>query len=96
MKHYIIVKFKDSITLQEQEGLRLQIARLFEPATRLGGVHEVSLYPALLRSDKRYDLMICMDMEKEALDAFDHSDIHCLWKERFSGFIAHKAIFDCE
>lgn len=94
MKHYIIVKYKDSV--RERKILYHEISELFSRAAQLEGVTSISLSPAVLVSEKRYDLMICIDMEKEALDAFDQSDIHRLWKENYSQYIAHKAIFDCE
>lgn len=94
MKHYIIVKYKDSV--QERQILYREISELFSRATRLEGITSVSLSSAILVSEKRYDLMICMDMKKEALEAFDLSEIHRLWKENYSRYIAHKVIFDCE
>lgn len=94
MKHYIIVKYKDSV--HDQQILYHEISELFSRATQLEGVTSISLSPAILVSEKRYDLMICIDMKREALEAFDLSDIHRLWKENYSQYIAHKAIFDCE
>ena len=42
------------------------------------------------------DLMIVVDMEKSALEAWDASALHRRWKERFGSLLASKAIFDCE
>ncbi len=94
MKHYILVKFHD--TAPDKERLYPDIAQLFAGAVGMEGVRQVSLFPAVLVSEKRYDLMICIDMEREALAAFDQSSLHRLWKERFASTIAHKVIFDCE
>ena len=94
MKHYIIVKFND--TIKDRQLLLRQISQLFSQAANIDGVLGVSVHPAVLMSEKRYDLMICMDMEKEeALALFDQSSVHRLWKESFSQYIAHKVIFDC-
>lgn len=42
----------------------------------------------------RYDLMITIDMDEEALAAYDASDPHHEWKETFGDLIEKKAIFD--
>lgn len=44
----------------------------------------------------RYDLLILICMDKTALPAFDESEVHHVWKDTYTPFIAQKAIFDCE
>lgn len=44
----------------------------------------------------RYDLMIKMDLSKNALREFDDGEIHKEWKEKFRKYITSKTIFDCE
>ncbi len=94
MQHYIIVKYNE--TAIDREALLKEIGSLFEQAVRMDGIHSVEVRPAVLMSDIRYDLMICMEMEREALAAFDASFIHSQWKSGYSGYIRHKVIFDCD
>ena len=46
--------------------------------------------------ENRYDLMIEIDMEPEALDAYDRSVWHHQWKEQYGSLLEKKAIFDHE
>lgn len=94
MFHYILVRYNDQAT--NREDLRQEIAALFDRALELPGVEEVQLHSAVIESPTRYDLMIVMRMQKDALAAFDASPIHREWKERFARYIDAKAIFDCE
>ncbi len=94
MKHYIIVKFNELAT--DRDALFSDIFALFKQAETLPGIHKVSLHQACIHSEIRYDLMIILDMEKEALSFFDASFIHREWKANFANYLAHKVIFDCE
>jgi Stress responsive A/B Barrel Domain. len=94
MQHYIIVKFNDFAANHDE--LIAEITTLFKQAESLPGVYSVSVRRACILSDIRYDLMVIMDMEREALATFDASPIHREWKERFGKYLKHKVIFDCE
>lgn len=94
MLHYILVRYNDRAA--DREDLRQEIAALFDRALELPGVEEVRLHSAVIESPARYDLMIVMRMQKDALAAFDASSIHREWKERFARYVDAKAIFDCE
>ena len=94
MQHYIIAKLND--TAPNLEALLPDIQALFKKAEALPGVQRVTVHSACLHSEIRYDLMIVVDMEKNALAAFDASPIHSEWKERFAQYLKHKVIFDCE
>lgn len=72
------------------------IRALFLETLRIPGIHDVSLYPNIIHRPNRYDLMIVIAMEKEALPAYDASEPHHRWKETYGQYIASKAIFDCE
>ena len=96
MKHYIIVKFIPEITKKNIDEFAEQIKRLFENAREIEGVHEISVFKNCIDLDNRYDIMIEMDMEKEALSAYDGSQWHALWKHEYGRFIAQKTIFDRE
>ena len=46
--------------------------------------------------DNRYDVLIVLDMERDALPLYDGSAPHHRWKEEFGPLLAQKAIFDFE
>lgn len=94
MKHYIIVKFNSDG--KAYENLCSEIRKLFQGSLEIQGVHSVAFHTSVMDLPNRYDLMICMEMEKEALPLFDGSEIHAAWKKNFSGYLESKAIFDCE
>lgn len=94
MKHYIIVRYNDLVS--DVGDINQQIKVLFASAAELDGIHSVSVHPAVIHSEIRYDLMIQMDMNAESLAIFDASDIHKQWKANFAHLIAHKVIFDCD
>lgn len=94
MLHHILVRYNDQVS--DKQFLCGEIAALFDRALELPGVEEVQLHSAVIESPARYDLMIVMRMQKDALAAFDASPIHREWKERFARYIDAKAIFDCE
>lgn len=107
MKHYIIVKWnKERLhlpaqTRNGQEGRALEdlyqgIAALFQQSLELEGVHEVSFHPSVIDMPNRYDLMICVEMDREALERFDASGIHARWKAEYGRYLEAKAIFDCD
>ena len=93
MKHYIIVKFKDDY---DKEKLYISIKELFNKAIEIEGVKGLDVYTSCIDLPNRYDLMIKMDLSKEALKVFDNSEIHKRWKEEYGTYIANKTIFDCE
>ena len=60
------------------------------------GIHNVSLYPNVIERENRYDLLIEIDMEPDALEAYDCSVWHRQWKEQYGALLDKKAIFDYE
>ena len=93
MQHYIIVKFTEGTDVK---ALKEPVSRIFEETLSIPGIHSVDV--RLSNSDRanRYDMMIVMDMEKEALPAYDVSEPHKRWKSQYGDITAKKAIFDCE
>lgn len=93
MKHYIIVKFREGTDFQTLEG---PVRNIFEETLDIPGIHSVDI--RLSNSDRanRYDMMIMMDMDKEALPAYDVSEPHLRWKSEYGEIIEKKAIFDCD
>ena len=62
----------------------------------LPGIWSVVVHPSCSDRANRYDLMIEIGMDPEALPAYDACEPHHVWKEQYGGAIAHKVIFDCE
>ena len=93
MKHYIIVKFVEGTDVK---ALVDPVKAIYDETLSIPGVHSVDF--KLSNSDRanRYDLMIVMDMDKEALPAYDVSAPHLRWKTEYGDRVAKKAIFDCD
>lgn len=96
MLHHIIVKFNDDITPERKKEIAAQAAALFEGLKQMPGIHDVALHTSCIDRPNRYDLMIEISMEKDALPSYDDCEIHHKWKTDFGAFIRSKAIFDCE
>ena len=94
MKHYIIAKYNDSVS--DREAVTGAVKALFSSEGSIPGVHGCEIHTNCTDRSTRYDLMIVVDMEKSALEAWDASALHHQWKERFGSLLASKVIFDCE
>ena len=92
MRHHILVKWSNDLPRPDNAA----IAALFQSALTIPGIHSVSLHPNVTNRPNRYDLLILLCMDKEALPTFDASEVHHTWKDTYTPFIAQKAIFDCE
>ena len=93
MKHFIIVKWKDPAAMKPELPV---IEALFRETLSIPGIRSVDVYPSCSDRANRYDLMIEIGMDAEALPAYDACEPHRIWKERYGESIAQKAIFDCE
>lgn len=96
MKHDILIKYNAEVTKQQKVDLIPEIQALFEHTTEIPGIRGVTLYPNVVERENRYDLLIEIDMEREALDTYDHSVWHKQWKEQYAHLLEKKAIFDHE
>lgn len=96
MKHHILVKFKPELTAADKKALLPELTTLFEGALSLPGIGSAELFPNCVDRENRYDLMIVIGMDRDALPAWDASEPHLIWKERYGGLVEKKAIFDCE
>ncbi|MDD2647762.1 MAG: hypothetical protein PHI27_03105 [Eubacteriales bacterium] len=94
MKHHILVKLTEKAKAQPE--LYDEVEKLFSQSTEIAGVHGVCVSKNIVDRPNRYDLMIVIDMDRSALDAYDSSDMHLRWKREFSSRILQKAIFDCD
>lgn len=93
MRHFIIVKLKEP---KAKEALAAPVKALFDRTLAIPGIHEVKLHLSCSEWSNRYDMMIEMLMEPEALPAYDASEPHLRWKQEYGSYIEAKAIFDCE
>lgn len=96
MRHFIIVKFNDDLSKRAKEEIIENAKNLFAPIIQQAGIKSVIFHTSCIDRPNRYDLMIEITMEKEALCSYDDCEIHHKWKNDFSKFIKSKAIFDCE
>ena len=94
MKHDILVKYTTGITKEQKSALIPEIKELFDHTTEIPGIHAVKLYPNVVERENRYDLLIEIDMDREALEAYDNSVWHKKWKEQYGHLLEKKAIFD--
>lgn len=94
LKHHIIVKYNALVT--DKQAMQAEIEQFFAPAGEIEGVHRVSFYPNCIPVENRFDLMIVLEMDKEALPNWNTSKLHLQWKEQYGRYILSKAIFDCE
>ena len=97
MKHCIIVIFISEIP-EEQTVLILRgINSLFQRSLEIEGIQKINIFQNCIAQANRADLMIEMQMERDALSKFDCSEIHAEWKSEYGKFISAKTIFDyCE
>ena len=88
MKHLILVKWKE--TVDDASQLKDEAEALFRETLAIPGIHGVKAIPGLKTAANRYDLMIAIDMDRDALPA------HKRWKAEYGERIEKKAIFDAE
>ncbi len=93
MKHYIIVKFEEGT---DTASLEEPVYGIFRETLQIPGIKKVEIKLSSSDRPNRYDMMIIMDMDREALPAYDVSEPHLRWKLQYGGIIAKKAIFDCD
>ena len=94
MKHCILVKWNSLV--EDKKSLLPEIQSIFDKLLTLNGVKKVKILENIVDRSNRYDLMICIDMDKDILPIYDESIPHHEWKEKFGKFVENKAIFDFE
>lgn len=94
MKHHIIVKFNETVTDKNRIGN--EALALFSELKGSNGIHDVQVKMNCIPRDNRFDMMIIVDMDKDALAFYDESNQHKKWKKDYSCYILNKAIFDSE
>ena len=93
MEHYIIVKFTEGTDVK---ALVEPVRGIFEETLSIPGVRSLDIRVSNSDIENRFDLMIIITMEKEALPAYAASEPHIRWKREYGDRIAKKAIFDCD
>ena len=95
MKHCIIAKYTPE-AYPKREELLPRIREIFSAAGAIPGVHGAEVLPNCVDRSNRYDVMIVLDMDREALPLYDDSEMHHRWKDEFGPLLEKKAIFDYE
>lgn len=93
MEHYIIVKFTGGTDVK---ALVEPVRGIFEETLEIPGIHSLDIRVSNSDIANRFDLMIIITMEKEALSAYAASEPHIRWKKEYGDRIEKKAIFDCD
>lgn len=94
MLHHILVKWTDAVT--DKAVLAAEVEALFQGVLQVEGVHGVTVHPNVIDRPNRYDLLIRIDMDAQALPAYDDCPTHHRWKDEYGHLVAKKAIFDCD
>lgn len=94
MLHHILVKLKESPA--DREAFRREVEGVFEGVLAIPGVHSVKVLSNVIDRPNRYDLMIVISMDRDALPLYDASEAHLRWKADYGHLIDKKAIFDCD
>lgn len=94
MLHHILVKWTDEVS--DKAALAAEVERLFQGVLTVNGVCGVTVHPNVINRPNRYDLLIRIDMDENALPAYDDCPTHHRWKDEYGHLVAKKAIFDCD
>lgn len=93
MKHLIIVKSAPGV---DAHAFAKEAENHFKDILTLSGIHQVKVIEGIREHENRYHFIIEIDMDREALPAYNESRCHHEWKEKYGGRIEKKAIFDYE
>ena len=93
MRHHILVKFIEGTDVDARIA---PIREIFAGTLSIPGVRKVEIKRNCVDRPNRYDLMIVLEMDPEALPVYDESEPHKRWKTEYGPITAQKAIFDCE
>ena len=94
MKHCILIKWNKEV-IDKHEFVK-NVRSIFDKLLEIDGIHGVEYLENCIDRANRFDLLIRIDMNKEALPVYDESDPHHEWKEKYGKFVESKAIFDFE
>lgn len=94
MKHCILVKWNSLIN--DKQSILPEIQSIFDKLLSFAEVKNVKIHENVIDRSNRYDVLICVEMEKEFLSTYDESEPHKEWKQKFGKYVENKAIFDFE
>lgn len=95
MQHHVIVKFNDKV--KDKAAFADEVGNLFKGMVgTVKGVYKVSPHKNCINMPNRFDLMIIVDMDKDALEAYSSSPIHENWIQNYSKYLELKTIMDYE
>ena len=94
MKHLIIVKSASSV--KDVSAFAKEAENHFQDILSIEGIHAVKVIEGIREHENRYHFIIEIDMDKDALPAYNESECHHDWKEKYGSWIEKKAIFDYE
>ena len=95
MKHCIIAKYTAE-AYARREALLPRTREIFSAAGDIPGVRGAEVFPNCVARDNRYDVMIVLEMDRDALEEYDRSAMHHRWKDEFGPLLEKKTIFDYE
>lgn len=93
MKHLIIVKSMPDV---DAHAFAVEAEKHFQDILTVPGVHAVRVIEGIREHENRYHFIIEIDMDKNALPAYNESKCHHDWKKSYADKIEKKAIFDYE
>ena len=94
MKHCILVKWNTLV--EDKKQIVNEVKDVFDKLLSINGIHDVKIHQNVIDRANRYDIMICIEMDKDILPLYDESAPHHEWKEKYGKFVENKAIFDFE
>jgi hypothetical protein len=93
MQHHVIVKFNE--TVKDKVAMADEIGNLYKGMVgTVEGIHKITYHKNCIDMDNRYDLMVIVDMEKDALEAYSNSPIHDKWLRDYPKYLESKVIMD--
>ena len=95
MKHCILAKYTADAYSRRAELLH-RVRERFSAAADIPGVTGAKVFPNCVDRSNRYDVLIVLEMARDALAAYDESAMHHRWKDEFGPLLEQKAIFDFE
>ena len=95
MKHCILAKYTADAYSRRAE-LLPRVREIFSAAADIPGVAGAEVFSNCVDRANRYDVLIVLEMARDALAAYDESAMHQRWKDEFGPLLEQKAIFDFE
>lgn len=95
MKHCILAKYTAEAYSRRAE-LLPRVREIFSVAADIPGVAGAEVFSNCVDRANRYDVLIVLEMARDALTAYDESAMHHRWKDEFGPLLEKKAIFDFE